>query len=96
MSVEPPEALPPFSMQRLPITYAIPYNFRWRINEMKLMMNDLQELTKKHEIRYAQDLYATVQNQCEALFKELNDKILAKQAWRKKLEANGKNHKKVV
>jgi len=70
------EGLPDYTIQRLPLTAAIPYNFRWRILNLKLMLRDLQELADKHGIYNAGILYDTVCKECEELCAKLVSDIL--------------------
>jgi len=70
------EGLPDYTIQRLPLTAAIPYNFRWRILNLKLMLRDLQELADKHGIYNAGILYDTVCKETEELCAKLTSDIL--------------------
>lgn len=79
------EGLPPFGAQRLPLTPCIPYNFRWRISELKLLLNDLKYLFEKHDIEHAMELYKCVQAELEELCVKLRDFIVAKRNWREEL-----------
>jgi len=63
--------LPFNTMLRIPITSAIPYYFRWKIMQLKLMLKDLQELEEKHEIPNAPVLYKLVQDEANTLMAEL-------------------------
>lgn len=79
MSEKEWEELPEYGyglMQRQPISPAIPYNFRWRINEIKLMLSDLLELYKKYQVNTALILYETVKQEAEDLMLQLNQHIL--------------------
>ena len=79
------EALPFVSQQRLPITANIPYFFRWKINQLKLMLNDLLYLAEKHKIKEATELYYIVQKEAEELFKKLGEHIKSKMKWAEEL-----------
>lgn len=61
------KALPYESQQRLPITASIPYFFRWKIYNAKLLLNDLQYLVEKHEIPEAMELYNVVRGEISNL-----------------------------
>lgn len=76
-------ALPFVSQQRLPITATIPYFYRWKINQIKLMLSDLDYLAEKHEIEAAHYLYKTVVREAELLFEKLQLEIETK---RKEIE----------
>lgn len=66
----------PFSSQlRMPITAAVPMIFRWKIMQMKLLLNDLKYLHETHKIGWAQTLYITVQKECNELCEKLNEEI---------------------
>ena len=69
------KGLPYEGLQRLPLTRNIPYNYRWRILNIKLMLNDLKELDKKHGIQSAHTLYITVQKEAEELCLKLASDI---------------------
>lgn len=79
------DALPFVSQQRLPITANIPYFYRWKILNIKLLLNDLKELEKKHEIAHASSLYKIVQEEAEHLFIKISEHIKNKQEWQEKL-----------
>lgn len=70
--------LPFNTMLRIPITSAIPYYFRWKIMQLKLMLKDLQELEEKHEIRTAATLYKVVQDEANLLMAQLAEIIVEK------------------
>ena len=79
------EALPFVSQQRLPITANIPYFFRWKILQIKLMLNDLKELADKHDIAHASSLYEVVKEEAEHLFIKLSEHIKTKTEWQEKI-----------
>lgn len=81
------EALPFISQQQLPITSTIPYFYRWKINQIKLMLTDLNQLYKTHNIKAALVLYVAVQAEAEELFAKLTADIIIK---RKEIEAKTK------
>ena len=85
MSAKEWEALPFVSQQRLPITANIPYFYRWKVLQIKLMLNDLKELASKHKITYANVLYNTVRMEAEELFKKIEEHIKAKTKWEEEL-----------
>jgi len=76
MSEEFAEGLPGCTIQRLALTAAIPYNFRWRVLNLKLMLRDLRELADKHGIYNAGVLYDTVCREAEELCAKLTSDIL--------------------
>jgi len=71
------DALPYTSTQRLPLTSCIPYFYRWKILNLKLMLNDLLEIHKKHGV-YTMALYNVVKKElsllCDILSKEIKFK----------------------
>lgn len=67
--------LPYHSQQRLPITAALPYFYRWKINNLKLMLNDLKDLIDKHEIVWANDLYRLIAIETEDMCKVLCEEV---------------------
>jgi len=68
----------PYTIQNLPITVTIPYNFRWRVLQAKLMLADLKELCEKYGIVEACSLYETVRTEIGILMKKLKEEIEAK------------------
>ena len=79
------DALPFLSQQRLPITANIPYFYRWKILQIKLMLSDLKDLEKRHEIAHAASLYKIVQEEAEHLFIKISEHIQAKTKWQEEL-----------
>lgn len=79
------EALPFVSQQRLPITANIPYFYRWKILQIKLMLSDLQYLYEKHKIKRAKELYTVVSNEAQILFRKLIEHITTKTKWEDEL-----------
>lgn len=75
------EALPYWSQQRLPITANIPYYYRWKISQIKLMLNDLQYLCEKHGVTEACKLYTIVGLEADELFKKISEHIEKKKEW---------------
>lgn len=76
----------PFSTQmRLPITAAIPYFYRWKINQLKLLLNDIQYLAEKHHIKGAILLRSVATLEAEALCDALTAEILRTRTERQKL-----------
>ena len=82
------EELPHEGQQRLMITAAIPYNFRWRILQLKQMLYDLKYLAEKHGVINALALYEAVCNEAEELCRKMLEEINTKREWRKKYENN--------
>jgi len=73
------------SQQRLMITSAIPYNFRWRILQLKQMLYDLEYLAKKYDIKAALKLIDVVRQEADNLCYQLMGEILEKQHKREEL-----------
>lgn len=71
-------ALPFGSQHRIPLTSTIIYHFRWKINNLKLMLYDLDQLRKLHHIENAQLLYEIVKDEtsllCAVLAKIITEK----------------------
>jgi hypothetical protein len=67
----------PFS-HRLPISRAFPFYYRWKILQLKLSMNDLLELEKKHNITAARALYEVLREEAEYTMEELTQKVKEK------------------
>jgi len=66
----------PFDTQmQIPITPAIPYFFRWKIMQLKLMLKDLKELEEKHEILNAEVLYGWIRQETEHLMLKIAEHI---------------------
>jgi len=65
-------------MRELPITAAIPYIFRWKILQAKLLLADLEYLYKKHQISTALPLFNAVcketDEMCAALLYDITDR----------------------
>jgi len=70
------------SQQRLMITSAIPYNFRWRILQLKQMLYDLEYLAKKYDIKAAIHLMEAVRREAEDLLMKLTEEIYYKRQQR--------------
>ena len=67
----------PFGTQmRIPITAAVPMWFRWKIMQMKLLMNDLEYLEAHHKIQNAAVLRHIVNVECEELCETLAKEIV--------------------
>ena len=78
------EQLPQEGLQRLPITAAIPYNFRWRILQLKQMLYDLEYLHVKYGIQSATHLMKAVKQEAEELLMKLTEEINQKRREREK------------
>lgn len=50
-----------------PITSAIPYFYRWKLSQAKLLLNDLAYLQDKHDIAWAGILYARVAKEVDRM-----------------------------
>jgi len=72
-------------MRELPITAAIPYLFRWKILNLKLLLNDIEYLYKTHCIQAAFPLYNAVCKEAEDLCAALLYDITDRQHKREKL-----------
>jgi len=86
MSSDEWKALPYESQQRLPITRNIPYFFRWKILQIKLLLNDVQYLIDKHNIDETRSLYVLLQGEAGDLCDDLFELIAKKRKWRRGLE----------
>jgi len=73
------------SMRDQMITRNINYIFRWKVMMIKLLLNDIQELQKKHNIN-VQDLYDEIRMDAEEYLKE----------WKELLEKRRKKILEVV
>ena len=85
MSEEPnlyPEYTP---MREMPITASIPYLYRWKILNLKLMINDIAYLYKEHKISTALPLYHAAIKEAEDLCAQLLFEITNRQHEREKL-----------
>lgn len=71
-------------MREMPITASIPYLFRWKILNAKLLIADLETLAIKHKIAGAQDLILTVAIETNEMCKRINMDILERRKERKK------------
>lgn len=80
------DALPYDSSYRTPITASIPYFFRWKINQAKLMLSDIETLRTKYKLVNADELHEIIKQETEILFKQLAVLIKQKQTWREKSE----------
>lgn len=66
----------PFSTQlRLPITAAVPMFFRWKIMQMKLLLNDIKYLRDTLKVPVAHGLYIIVEAEAAELMAQLYDEI---------------------
>ena len=78
-----------------PITSAIPFFYRWKIMQAKLLLNDLKYLNEKHQIQAAADLYFTIQGEIERLLDKIDmliqDKRLRRKFYEQKEEAVQRN-----
>ena len=57
------------------ITRHIPYAVRWKLLQMKLMLNDIRELAEKHQIESANKLYVQMCREIDAYLNELTLKL---------------------
>ena len=67
--------LPYGTLLRAPITASLPNFLRWKINAVKLMLNDLKYLYDKHNIPVAIDLYLTIQEEANELCRQTDEEI---------------------
>lgn len=70
------------SQMRLPLTANIPYYFRWKIMNLKLMLNDLVYLEEKYDIKVACDFYGIVAQEAEEVIGRMLKHIKQKREWR--------------
>jgi len=76
----------PFQSQhRLPLSGAILYHFRWRLNNMKLMLADAKELRDKYKLEWAAALYTAIEHEAKELCKTMLEIIHEKIAIREQL-----------
>ena len=68
------------SVMREMITPAIPYLFRWKIMQAKLLLRDLIELYEKHGIISAKYTIDAVKQQIEELCQKITSDILEKES----------------
>ena len=91
MSKESEETQPEdWRLYAQPITNAIPYFYRWKINQIKLMRADLQTLYEKYGIAEAKILMVEVDEEIARLCAQLAESIHRKQGLRKKYEGEKK------
>jgi len=76
---------PTASQHRMAITSAIPYHWRWQINNLKLMLGDLKDLHKKHEVVGAEALYTSLQDEAELLVSRMIELVDEQQRQREKV-----------
>lgn len=74
MDTEPED----WRLYKQPITSAIPYFYRWKINQIKLMLADIEVLVDKHDVAEAVSLYTEVKMEANRLCKQLADSIMNK------------------
>ena len=87
MSKESEETKPEdWRLYQQPITSAIPYFYRWKINQLKLMAQDLIVLRDKLGINWAGQLLNEVQAEGERLCRQLTESINRKRQQREKYE----------
>jgi len=77
--------IPYGSMLKQPITANIPYLYRWKLLQIKLMLQDLQQLQDKHGIENAQHLITLVKKEAADLIDQLWQHIAEKRTIRNKL-----------
>jgi len=69
------DALPFQSIHRIKVTACIPYHYRWKINECKLMLLDLKFMHEKLGIKNALILYQIVEAEVEDIFEKMYQDI---------------------
>ena len=57
------------------ITRKIPYQIRWKIMQMKLLLNDLRDIAEKHDLPAAVELYQTLRDEVNSYLNELSKKM---------------------
>ena len=67
------------------ISRNVPYIFRWKILEMKLMLNDVLELSKKHNLKNAEELYEQLKEEFDSYILEMIDNIIKSKMKKKKV-----------
>jgi hypothetical protein len=60
------------------ITRNIPYQIRWKIMQMKLILSDLKELRDKYNVLSADILYETVKDDINEYLKEVVSLLYSK------------------
>jgi len=70
------DSLPFQSQMRLPITASIPYFYRWKILQLKLLLTDLKYLYEKHRIESAIYLYDAVRMEADKLCDQLREEMI--------------------
>jgi hypothetical protein len=58
------------------ITRRIPYQIRWKIMHLKLLLNDIKDIAEKHDIPAASELYQTMRYEANSYLSELNNKMM--------------------
>jgi hypothetical protein len=79
-----------WQLYKTPITSAIPYFYRWKINQLKLMLADITTLEEKYEVMWAKVLRINVQAEAERLCQQLAESIEHKRLLREKYEQKKK------
>lgn len=91
MSEKPEEELVgDWQLYKTPITNAIPYFYRWKINQIKLLLADIYTLGDKYDIDGWDELYGQVQAEAERLCLRLAKSIEHKRKLREKYEQKNK------
>jgi len=57
------------------ITRKIPYQIRWKIMHMKLLLNDVKDIAEKHDLPAAVELYQTLRDEVNSYLNELSKKM---------------------
>ena len=60
------------------ITRRIPYQIRWKIMHLKLLLNDIRDIAEKHDLPAAAALYQTMRDEANSYLSELNNKMMGK------------------
>jgi len=60
---------------RLPITAAVPYFYRWKVLQLRLMLRDLKLLADQYGLHNAGILYDKVANDAEEMLAQLAKEI---------------------
>lgn len=71
------KGLPFDDQHRAMITVNLPFFFRWKVMQIKLMLNDLKDIQKYHGVD-VEPLYEQVKEEAQTLMSRLADDIVRK------------------
>ena len=72
-------------LREMPITASIPYIFRWKILNAKLLLADIETLAYKYKLENATLLYTEIKKEVDELCLKILADIKSKQEMREKL-----------